>query len=134
MKRSRSGGIREILALIPFGLGFLGLGGTFGFLVWSLSTGQPFPLMLFVLMSAALVLLLAGHALRPPPRPPSFLAIVSPLQFAPVILVLALGRSVLEGTPVSAAPVVAAIALAGVAAFLGRSLGRHGLSYSAWWG
>lgn len=129
----QSGGLREVLALLPFGLGFLGLGGTFGFVVWDLSAGRSLPSVLFFLMGGALVLLLAGHALRPPPRPSSALALVSSLQFTPFIMVFLLGRSVLDGTPVSAPPVVAAIAMAAVAAYLNTSLRRHGLSYSTWW-
>jgi len=118
--------------LLIFGLGFLGLGGAFGALIWRLSTGGYLPLTLVFLMGGSLMLLLAGRALRPPPRPPSLLTIVSPLQFAPVFLLFALGRSLASGTPVEVASVVATIALAAIAVFLGRSLQRHGLSYSAW--
>lgn len=132
MASSRRVGLRELASLLIFGLGFLGIGGVFGALVWRLSTGESSPPRLLALMGGSLVLLLAGRALRPPPRPSSLLTILSPLQFAPAFLLFAIGRSLASGTPVELASVVATLAVVAVAVLLGQSLQPHGLSYSAW--
>jgi hypothetical protein len=132
MALSRTSSLRDFLSLLPYGFGFFGLGGSFGSLVWYLSTARGLPLVLFSVMGGSLVLLLAGRALRPPPQPPFFLTLLSPLQFAPVFLAFSIARCVLDGTPVSLAPVVATIAVAAFAFFLVRFLEPHGLSYAAW--
>ena len=132
MPSSRQATLREFCSLLLFGLGFFGAGGAFAGLIWCLTTGRPVALVLALLAAVSLALLFGGRALSLPPRPPPLWTLLCPLQFAPVVLLFQLGRSIVLGTTVEAALVAAAVASVVVAFVLGTTLQRRGL-YFPWW-